>query len=257
MATSYRRSRRIPLARWLLAILFSTLLAAMAFGILYERFRKTPATNGFNIPLPAGHRLFGIDISRYQGAIDWKQVGKRQDGKTTIHFAFIKATEGGGHVDPQFRRNWEAAAKQGIRRGAYHYFLPAVDPAAQARHFISRVQLHAGDLPPVLDVEETRGVPAATLRNRIARWLESVEKHYGVRPILYTYVDFYEQTLGDRFDAYPLWVAHYLQPHQPRIRRDWAFWQFSEKARISGIRGVVDLNAFQGDAAAFQRLLLR
>lgn len=257
MATSYRRRKQKPVARWLLAFLFGTLLTTLALGILLWTFPKTPPRDGFGVALPPGHDLLGIDVSRYQGAIDWKQVGQRREGKASIHFAFIKATEGVRYTDPRFRQNWDASAKHGIRRGAYHYFLPDADPQAQARHFISRVRLRAGDLPPVLDVEETRGVPAATLRKRIATWLQSVEKHYGVRPIVYTYVEFYEHTLGDRFDNYPLWVAHYLQPHQPRIRRDWAFWQFSEKARISGIRGAVDLNTFHGDATAFQRLLLR
>jgi lysozyme len=87
-------------------------------------------------------------------------------------------------------------------------------------------------------------------------WLDAAEAYYGVRPIIYTYIYFYEKKLDGYFDEYPLWVAHYLQPHQPRIKRQWTFWQHSEKGRVNGILSRVDFNVFNGDSAEFRLLLV-
>ena len=88
-------------------------------------------------------------------------------------------------------------------------------------------------------------------------WLVTIEHHYGVRPIIYTNVDFYAHYLNEEFDQYPLWVAHYLRMESPRIYRDWDFWQHSELGRVDGILSRVDFNVFNGDSAAFQNVLIR
>ena len=127
----------------------------------------------------------------------------------------------------------------------------------QAENFISTVDLSTGDLPPVLDVEKTFGVSGIKIRERVKEWLEVIEAYYGIRPIIYTNVDFYNQYLKDGFDEYPLWVAHYLQKERPRIHRPWIFWQHSEQGRVNGIFHKVDFNVFSGDSAAFQELLVK
>jgi lysozyme len=119
------------------------------------------------------------------------------------------------------------------------------------------VKLEEGDLPPVLDIEELYGVRPADVRKRIQEWLNIVERHYGVKPIIYTSVDFYTQYLGSDFDEYPLWVAHYIQKNRPRIEREWIFWQHSEKGRVNGVVSAVDFNVFNGDSVAFTQLLVR
>ena len=141
-------------------------------------------------------------------------------------------------------------------RGAYHFFFASKDGKTQAKNFIKRVELESGDLPPVLDVEQTYGASVNQLRNEVKKWLDVTELYYGVRPIIYTNVDFYEKYLKGHFDDYPLWVAHYLQPNQPRISRDWIFWQHSEQGRVNGIRSKVDFNVFNGDSLAFRGLLV-
>jgi lysozyme len=173
-----------------------------------------------------------------------------------LHFAFIKATEGNSNADGYFKRNWKKSREAGMVRGAYHFFIASKDGRTQAENFIKQVELQPGDLPPVLDVEQTFGVSGDKLRREVKKWLDIVEAHYGVRPILYTYVVFYEKYLKGHFDDYPLWVAHYLQPHQPRIERTWSFWQHSESGRVSGIRSKVDFNVFNGDSASFRALLV-
>ncbi len=111
-------------------------------------------------------------------------------------------------------------------------------------------------MPPVLDVEQAGKKGSDNLKKEVKEWLLIVEEHYGIRPIIYTNTDFYKHHLGDEFDDYPLWVAHYLQKHQPRIKREWSFWQHSEQGRVNGITSKVDFNVFNGDSIEFRSLLI-
>jgi lysozyme len=210
----------------------------------------------FGIPIPANYTIHGIDVSRYQERISWEAVQKMEVDYIKLGFAFIKATEGTTRTDPFFQRNWERSKRAGIIRGAYHFFITTRDGTEQAKNFVHAVKLGSGDLPPVLDVEKTFGVSPAVIRNEVREWCMYIEKYYGVKPILYTNADFYATYLQGYLDDYPLWVAHYLQPHQPRITRDWAFWQHSESGTVNGIYGKVDFNVFNGDSVAFRSLLV-
>jgi lysozyme len=210
----------------------------------------------FGIPIPSEYEIHGIDVSRYQQTISWDMVKEMNVQSIRLQFAFIKATEGIGNVDPYFRRNWKKSKQAGITRGAYHFFIATKDGKLQAQNFIKNVELESGDLPPVLDVEQTYTAKPEQLRRQIKTWLDVIENYYHVRPIIYTYLDFYDKNLKGYFDDYPLWVAHYLQPHQPRISRDWAFWQHSEEGHVNGILSKVDFNVFNGDSLAFKALLV-
>ncbi len=165
--------------------------------------------NEFGIDIPSDYTIHGIDVSRYQNVIDWTSVKAMQVDEIKISFAFIKATEGNVKEDRYFKRNWEKAKLAQLTRGAYHFFLAAKSGKAQAENFISTVDLEPGDLPPVLDVEQTSGVSPVKLRQRVKEWLLVVEQFYGVKPIIYTNADFYKQYLEEEFGDYPLWVAHY------------------------------------------------
>jgi lysozyme len=210
----------------------------------------------FGIDIPVSYPIHGIDVSRYQNVIDWESVNEMEVNKIRIHFAFIKATEGLGDEDALFARNWKKTKDAGITRGAYHYFLATKSGKAQAENFINSVTLVHGDMPPVLDIEQTYGVPPEKMRERAKEFLETVRAYYGVTPIIYTYVDFYRQFLKDEFDQYPLWVAHYLQKERPLIYRDWTFWQHSEGGRVNGIVTRVDFNVFNGDSTEFSKILV-
>jgi lysozyme len=159
-------------------------------------------------------------------------------------------------VDEQFERNWRNARNQQLARGAYHFFIATKDGKLQAQNFIKNVKLETGDLPPVLDVEQRYTAKPDQLRKELKTWLDVVENYYHVKPIIYTYLDFYDKNLKGYFDDYPLWVAHYLQPHQPRISREWTFWQHSEEGRVNGIFSKVDFNVFNGDSLQFKALLV-
>ncbi len=210
----------------------------------------------FGIDIPQNYLLHGIDVSRYQKVIDWDDVKEMEVENIKIGFVFIKATEGINKVDARFRRNWLHSEKESIPKGAYHYFIPGMSGKAQADNFIETVKLKKGDLPPVLDVEERYGATVIEMQQKINEWLQKVEEHYKVKPIIYTNISFYNTYLRGSFDKYPLWIAHYLQADKPRINIKWAFWQHSERGRVNGIKTPVDFNVFAGDSAEFQNLLL-
>jgi lysozyme len=211
----------------------------------------------FGIDLPANYQIHGIDVSRYQHNIDWDAVRTMQDQQVKIGFAFIKATEGLGRVDAGFRKNWFNAKKAKMPRGAYHFFISSKSGKAQAENFIATVNLAKGDMPPVLDIESTNGASVADIQRRARDWLLMIEKHYKVRPIIYTNIDFYKNFLQGQFEDYPLWVAHYYVKDKPRIDRKWILWQHNERGRVNGIDSFVDFNVFNGDSAAFRKLLLK
>lgn len=223
-----------------------------------ERRRAEAAFyDAFGIDMPGNYTIHGIDVSSHQKLIHWPSVKSMTVNNTQLNFVFIKATEGLNDVDKQFKTNWLNARTIGMTCGAYHFFLATKSGAKQAANFISAVPLAPGDLPPVLDIEELYGVPPAMMRKRVKECLDSLESYYKIRPILYSYVDFYEKYLGKDFDTYPLWVAHYLEPQKPRIKREWVFWQHSDAGRVNGITTPVDFNVFKGDSLQFRALLIK
>lgn len=211
---------------------------------------------GFQIEIPNGFEIHGIDVSKYQNVVNWAEVKNMDEEGIKIGFVFIKATEGTSIVDDQFRRNWIKAEEQNIPKGAYHFFIVTRSAKKQADNFIQIVNLKPGDMPPVLDVEKSHGVSVAEMQKNVKIWLDEVAKHYGVKPVIYTNIDFYEHYFQTGFEEYPLWIAHYLQPEKPRIAHNWIFWQHSEKGRVDGIKAPVDFNVFYGDSADFNDFLI-
>src|SRR5688572_22629007 len=123
-------------------IIYFSVLAALIFvcylGFLWWRTRQLQFVRyeEFGIPIPAAYEIHGIDVSRYQQRISWESVKAMQVNEIKLSFAFIKATEGAGNVDPYFKRNWRKAKEAGIIRGAYHFFIASKDGTKQAQNFI-------------------------------------------------------------------------------------------------------------------------
>lgn len=255
MAKRKKQAVYLTLFKVVVALL---VLAVLTFYIL-DRINKPVSVRypAFGIPIPSGFEIHGIDVSRYQKNISWKEVRAMKVKDKKIGFTFIKATEGTDRIDPQFRRNWLKSEEAGLPRGAYHFFLPAKNAKAQAKNFIETVRLKTGDLPPVIDVEHTNGRPVKEIKQKVREWLTIIETYYDVKPIIYTNAHFYERYLQDDFDDYPLWVAHYLEPVAPRVGREWQFWQHSEQGRVNGINSAVDFNVFKGDSTDFRSLLIK
>lgn len=243
-------------AKSLLTILIIVIAISTAWWLWNRERPRFARYAEFGIELPTTYPIHGIDVSKYQSYIDWEEVKAMQVNDVQIGFAFIKATEGLNNVDKYFIRNWKKTQNADVTRGAYHFFLATKSGKGQAENFINVVELEPGDLPPVLDIEQTYGVPANKLRKNVKEFLQTVEEYYGVKPIIYTNVDFYNHYLKGDFDNYRLWVAHYLQKDRPRITRNWLFWQHSEQGKVNGIVHKVDFNVFNGDSTDFQRLLL-
>ena len=146
--------------------------------------------------------------------------------------------------------------KKNITRGAYHYFLPNKNPVQQANNFVKQVELKSGDLPPVVDIEHLVGTNPKQMRVALKTFLNLIQNNYKVKPIIYSYATFYRDYLGSDFDNYPLWIAHYKEKNKPDVIRPWQFWQHSEEGHVNGISHKVDFNVFNGDSAAFKKLLL-
>ncbi len=211
----------------------------------------------FNIKIPKKYTIHGIDVSYYQGKIDWPKVKAMQEDGVKVNFAFIKATEGLLNVDPYFQRNWREAPKAGLKVGAYHFFRPKRSGLWQANFFLQTVNIEKGDLPPVVDIESLDGVSPAKMRKELNAFIIQVEVKTKVRPIIYSGLKFYRDHLMGYYDGYPFWVAHYHQPKLKIPSNTWKFWQHSDKARINGINHVVDFNAFNGDSLQFNQLLVQ
>lgn len=197
--------------------------------------------------------VWGIDVSRYQGDIDWPLVAG-----TGLEFAFVKATEGKDHADENFGQHWAALNHTSIRRGAYHYFKPLVDPQLQANNFLSRVGgLQPGDLPAVLDLEERGELPTQQFIAQVQRWLDIVEQRTAARPIIYTGHKFYNRHLAGHFKAYPIWVARYKK-EKPLLADGHAFtfWQYTDSGSLPGIDAAVDINVFAGTSLDLARLAI-
>lgn len=196
---------------------------------------------------------FGIDVSHYQGKVDWDKVAKVQDS-FPIAFTFIRATAGTVKVDRQFKNNWKKAKSKGFVRGAYHYYRPNENSILQANNFIKTVKLKKGDLPPVLDIEAVPRIQSIdSLKIGLKRWLNKVEAYYGVKPIIYSGESFYNDHLYDDFSEYPCWIANYNY-YVEHIDNDWHIWQFTDKGSVRGIKEYVDVNIFNGDKEKLLKL---
>jgi len=211
-----------------------------------------------DVSYPEGYEIHGIDISHHQGRIDWQELkDKGVIDKFPIRFVMIKATEGASQIDENFRENFYQAREHGFTRGAYHFYSVHSSAADQARFFISKVKLENGDLPPVLDVEhKPKKQSDEEFKASVLEWLQIVERHYGVKPIIYTYYKFKTRYLNDPiFDDYPYWIAHYYVD-QVEYDGPWKFWQHTDVGRLPGIKGDVDFNIYNGSFYDLRKLTI-
>lgn len=221
------------------------------------RWKPCYGQKGYGVCMPCDYEVHGIDISHYQGSIDWVQLTSNKTTKFPIHFVFMKATEGVDHADDTFPFNFDQAHRYGFIRGAYHFFSPKTDPHKQADFFIRTVQLIPGDLPPVLDVETIGKSTPHDLKIAVKTWLDRVESHYGVKPILYTSYKFKSRYLNDSvFNTYPYWIAHYYVD-SVKYEGPWHFWQHTDVGNVPGIKEEVDLNVFNGSLEELVDMTIR
>lgn len=206
----------------------------------------------------ARYSVWGVDVSHYQGEIDWRQL--RRQG---VDFAFIKATEGSGFADERFAANWENARAAGMYAGAYHFFSFDSPASSQAEHFISTAGDLSGALPPVVDIEyygDKQDDPPSREQviPRLRELLCALEEEYGVNPIIYTTNTVYNQYIRNGFEDYPLWIRNVYYPPID-IGRQWTFWQYSDTGTLSGTYGeekYIDLNVYRESIDELEKLLV-
>ena len=239
-----------------IGVLFSAVFYYFFIRPYAYRWKPCYGMKAYGICMPYGYQVHGIDISHYQGKIDWKMLTQTRQGQFPIHFVFMKSTEGGDFSDKNFVTNFDSAKTYGFIRGAYHFYNPKTDPIKQADFFINSVKLEAGDLPPVLDIEK-KGRDMKILQKDLKVWLRKVENHYGVKPIIYASYKFKTRYLNDSvFNSYPYWIAHYYVD-SVKYEGDWKFWQHTDVGTLPGISEQVDLNIFNGSLSDLDSLLIK
>lgn len=206
---------------------------------------------------PDGYEIRGIDISHYQGDIDWDLLQNAMIEGCPIRFILIKATEGASSIDPAFKDNFSQALDYGYIRGAYHFWSNKSSARQQAYFFLENVPVTDGDLPPVLDVEhKPKNESIEDFQRDILTWLHIVEDRYHVKPIIYTYYKFKMTYLSSPvFDDYPYWIAHYYV-NKIDYQGQWKFWQHTDAGKLPGIKGYVDFDLYNGSFYDLKKLTI-
>ncbi len=256
-----KNMRSIPV--WLRNLLAIFIILAFFSGFYYffirpyaYRWKPCSGQKEYGVCIPCCYDVHGIDISHYQGSIDWDKLRLNDTTNFPIQFIFMKATEGEALADDAFEQNFALARQYGLIRGAYHFFSPKADALKQAEFFIRKVELCPGDLPPVLDVELKGGKSKKELQESLKIWLKRIEMHYKVKPILYTSYKFKMKYLDDPvFDLYPYWIAHYYVD-SVKYKGHWDFWQHTDVGVVQGIKEEVDLNVFNGTVERLKNMTL-
>jgi lysozyme len=235
----------------LLAFAASAALASLAGGChpSEEGEEPTGTAEEAGTVCAAGATVKGIDVSVWQGNIDWAKVKG-----AGIDFAIARISDGLNSPDSKFDQNWSGMKANGIVRGAYQFFEPGQDPIAQADMVIAKLGvIPAGDLPATLDVEVTGGQSAATIATKIKQWADHVTVGTGKAPMIYTSPGFWNGSVATtQFGYLPLWAAHWgvSCPNLSSGWSDWKVWQYADNGTVNGISGAVDLDEFNGDLAA-------
>ena len=242
------------------------LAAALGAGLILASCgggAKKAVVQGDSDPHPGVRRAHslpvqGIDVSKYQGDIDWNTVRAAD-----IRFAYLKVSEGGDHVDSRFYEYWEGAEAAGVPRGAYHFMYWCRTATEQAIWFSQAVPQDRDQLPPVLDLEWNND--SATCPKRIPRqqalemirvMLNAMEYHTGKKPLIYTDINFHKDVLEGELPGYEFWLRSVAaEPRERFNNRPWTLWQYTATGRVPGIKGNVDRNAFVGSEREWNRWL--
>ena len=206
---------------------------------------------------PEGYEIHGIDISHYQGKIDWEQLKNAMIKGCPVRFVIIKSTEGSSRLDENFRENFNQARDFGFIRGVYHFWSNKSTAREQAYYFLDQVHLTDGDLPPVLDIEHKPADKSVEdFQRDVLTWLHIVEDKDHVNPVIYTYYKFKEQYLSAPvFEDYPYWIAHYYVD-KVQYKGKWKFWQHTDVGKLPGIKGYVDFNIYNGSYYELKQLCI-
>ena len=198
--------------------------------------------------------ITGIDVSRHSGIIDWEKIKSQK-----ISFVYIKATEGEDYLDPNYVSNVTNAQKSNLLVGAYHFFRFNKPGTTQASNFLSHTGTLTGKLTPALDIEEWGNMPniktETQIRIEISNFLLAVQKASGCRMIIYTNINTYNKYIKGQFLDNPIWICSFNKNRIIPDNRKWLFWQHAHNGKLEGIKGLVDLNTFNGDVLKWNKYI--
>ncbi len=236
-------------------IIVCTVIAILSVSLLVSATLLFFGVIHLNNPGLNDYPVRGVDLSSYQGAVDWDLLSAQG-----IRFAFIKATEGSSLVDPMFKDNWTAAAETELRIGAYHFFSFESPGEKQADLFRSTVSGVSGMLPPVIDVEfygkfrSKNDIDVPAVKKELRALVDLLSEEYGMKPIIYADSSTYDAIIRDDFADCDLWFRSVYSGIKSNI--PWTFWQYSNRHVLKGYEGkerYIDMNVFFGDAEAFEK----
>ena len=231
-------------------IIFLVIALILTFFLWYQGIIIPNAFSANHYPVK------GIDVSSYQGEIEWEQLEKQD-----LKFAFIKATEGSTFVDKYFKKNWKAVGHTTLRIGAYHFFSYDSGGETQAQNFINTVPIDGQALPPVIDVEfygdkEKNPPSRSQVEKELDVMVNMLEEHYGKRVILYTTKKAYDLYIKNSFDQCDIWIRDVLTKPTLSDERTWTFWQYTDREKLDGYSGnekFIDVNLFNGTEKEFEK----
>lgn len=207
-----------------------------------------------NNPDKSEFPIRGVDVSAYQGEIDWRTLASQD-----LDFAYIKATEGSSHIDERFSFNREEAINSELRVGAYHFFSFESGGDAQAQNFINTVPKTENMLPPAIDLEfygdfEKSKPSAESVSAELDKLIAKLEEHYGIKPIIYATEESYSEYLSGRYAGFDIWIRGVYSKPKLSDGREWKFWQYTNRETLDGYNGeerFIDMNVFNGSKEEF------
>lgn len=217
-----------------------------------------------NSPAAGKYEIRGIDVSHYQGEIDWQALQEQK-----VRFAYIKATEGSSYIDERFAVNYAEGRNTSLKIGAYHFFSFDSPGLSQAEHFIDTVEDFEGMLAPAVDVEfygnkKDNPPEPDQVERELKEYLALVEQAYERKPVIYATMESWELYIRGKFDEYPLWIRDIWKkpvlhsPEDDGREYRWTFWQYTNRGRLTGFSGeekFIDLNVFYGTEEEWQEFL--
>ncbi|PWC06587.1 GH25 family lysozyme [Mycetocola zhujimingii] len=232
------RRRRVLFAAAAVGVIIAVVAALIAAGVIWP-----------NRVAAAGYETRGVDVSVYQGDIDWTVLGSED-----IDFAIIKSTEGSGSQDSQFAANWAGARDTDLVVGAYHFMSFESAGETQAENVINTVPAEPGTLPVTVDLEyygdfHDNPPTRSHVKSILDPLLADLEEHYGMPPIIYATQKAYDRYLLDAYPDNPIWIRSIAKEPTLPDDRDWTFWQYSDRDRLPGYDGeeeFIDMNVFDG-----------
>ena len=212
----------------------------------------------FNHPSSKDYPVRGVDVSEYQGEIDWEKLSNQN-----IDFAYIKATEGSSYTDERFQYNYQNAITTNLKIGAYHFFSFDSDAISQSENYIKNVPKDMNLLPPVVDIEfygdKNKNIPdVETTREQLKKLLERLEEYYQKKPIIYATNTSYNLYIKDNFEEYKIWIRDIFSTPNLKDDRKWTLWQYTNRERLEGYNGeekFIDMNVFNGSYEEFMKLV--